>query len=292
VAKAKAPSTVSSNGGAPPHSSPALELCEVSRAFGGLQAVNDVDLHVEPGEIVGLIGPNGAGKTTLFDLMSGFLAVDSGLISLHGNDITRQSPEARARAGLGRSFQDARLFPGLTVAESIAVGLDLEVDVRDPLAIALAVSAATESQARTMERVDELIERMGLGAFRDKFIAELSTGSRRIVDLACIIGLQPSVILFDEPSSGIAQREAEALGPLLAQVRDETGAALVVIEHDMPLVTSIADRLIALDLGHPIAEGPPDVVVRHPAVVSSYLGGDPSVVARSGTAEPTKELVS
>jgi ABC-type branched-subunit amino acid transport system ATPase component len=254
--------------------------------------VSDVDLHVSPGEIVGLIGPNGAGKTTLFDLMSGFLTVDSGLISLHGRDITHESPEARARAGLGRSFQDARLFPGLTVTEAIAVGLDLEVDVRDPLAIALAVSAATESEARTMERVDELIERMGLGAFRDKFIAELSTGSRRIVDLACIIGLQPSVILFDEPSSGIAQREAEALGPLLAQVRDETGAALVVIEHDMPLVTSIADRLIALDLGHPIAEGPPDDVVRHPAVVSSYLGGDPTAVARSGATEPTKELVS
>ena len=133
---------------------------------------------------------------------------------------------------------------------------------------------------------------MGLGAFRDKFVAELSTGSRRIVDLACIMGRSPTVILFDEPSSGIAQREAEALGPLLTRVRDETGAALLVIEHDMPLVTSISDRMIAMDQGHPIAEGPPQDVVRHPDVVSSYLGGDPSVVARSGDTDASKELVS
>ncbi len=281
-----------SNGHADPAQPPAVEVRGLSRSFGGLQAVSEVDLLVAPGEVVGLIGPNGAGKTTLFDLLSGFLVADEGAILLHGDDITTRSPEMRARAGLGRSFQDARLFPGLTVVEAIAVGLDQDVDVHDPIAIALAVSAATASETKTMERVDELIERMGLGAFRDKFVAELSTGSRRIVDLACIIGLKPSVILFDEPSSGIAQREAEALGPLLTRVRDETGAALLVIEHDMPLVTSIADRMIALDQGRVIADGLPDVVVRHPDVVSSYLGGDPSAVARSGAADPKKELVS
>jgi branched-chain amino acid transport system ATP-binding protein len=270
----------------------AVEVQQLTRSFGGVQAVSEVDLRVDPGEIVGIIGPNGAGKTTLFDLLSGFLTADRGSIALHGHDITNHTPDARARAGLGRSFQDARLFPGLTVAEAIAVALDQDVEVRDPLAIALAVSAATRSEARTMARVDELIALMGLEAFRDKFIAELSTGSRRIVDLACIMGRAPTVILFDEPSSGIAQREAEALGPLLTRVRDETGAALLVIEHDMPLVTGIADRLIAMDQGRPIAEGDPRDVVRHPDVVSSYLGGDPTAVARSGAAEPPKELVS
>src|SRR5690606_37438646 len=175
------------------------------------------DLTVAPGEIVGLIGPNGAGKTTLFDLLSGFLPSDTGTIELHGRDVTALGPEARARAGLGRSFQDARLFPGLTVAETVAVSLDQSVEVRDPVAIALAVSAAARSEAATRDQVDELLARFGIEAFGDKFVAELSTGSRRIVDLACIAGLQPSVILFDEPSSGVAQREAEALAPLLLQ---------------------------------------------------------------------------
>ncbi|MEX0875635.1 MAG: ATP-binding cassette domain-containing protein [Actinomycetota bacterium] len=260
----------------------ALEIREVRRSFGGVVAVDDLSLYVAPGEIVGVIGPNGAGKTTLFDLASGYLPVERGAVFLHGRPVTELGPDARARLGLGRSFQDARLFPGLTVSEAIAVGMDRAVDVRDPLAIALGVSDAGASERLTVDRVDELIELMGLGAFRDKFLAELSTGSRRIVDLACVLGHAPSVILFDEPSSGIAQREAEALGPLLKRVRDDTGAALLVIEHDMPLVTSIADRLIALDLGRVVTEGDPAQVVRHPDVVASYLGVDRSAVNRSG----------
>ncbi len=132
------------------------------------------------------------------------------------------------------------------------------------------------------KRVDELVELMGLGAFRTKFLRELSTGSRRIVDLACVVAHRPTVILFDEPSSGIAQRETEALGPVLLQIREGLGAALLVIEHDMPLVSSVSDRLIAMDQGRVIAEGPPDVVLTDPLVVESYLGSNADVLARSG----------
>ncbi|HWL66242.1 MAG TPA: ATP-binding cassette domain-containing protein, partial [Actinomycetota bacterium] len=192
------------------------------------------------------------------------------------------SADARARIGLARSFQDARLFPGLTVEEAIAVGLDREVGVKDPLVISLGLDSAATSERETKQRVDELVELMGLDAFRNKFIAELSTGTRRIVDLACVLGHRPSVILFDEPSSGIAQREAEALAPLLSKIRDDTGAALVVIEHDIPLVTSISDRMVALDLGRVIAEGSPRDVVRDPAVVTSYLGTNDAAITRSG----------
>jgi branched-chain amino acid transport system ATP-binding protein len=141
---------------------------------------------------------------------------------------------------------------------------------------------AFDSEVDVHKRVDELIDLMGLEAFRSKFLRELSTGSRRIVDLACVVAHRPTVILFDEPSSGIAQRETEALAPLLLRIREGLGAALLVIEHDMPLVTSVADRLVAMDQGRVIAEGDPDAVLRHPAVVASYLGTNADVLARSG----------
>ena len=141
----------------------------------------------------------------------------------------------------------------------------------------------SDSEQAVAARVDELIDLMGLGAFADKFVSELSTGSRRIVDLACILGHEPSVILFDEPSSGIAQRETEALGPLLLRMRDATGASLLVIEHDMPLITSVADRLVAMDLGRVVTIDTPYSVVHHPHVVASYLGTTEDAIQRSGT---------
>ena len=259
-----------------------LETRGLSKRFGGIAATNDVSFTLHDNEIVGFIGPNGAGKTTLFDEISGFLPLDAGTIYLDGEDVTFLSPDGRARRGLGRSFQDARLFPALTVVETIAISLERIVDVRDPIAAGLNLPAVIESEAKISEKVEELIELMGLNAFADKFISELSTGSRRIVDLACILGHGPKVILFDEPSSGIAQKETEALGPLLLRIRENTGASLLVIEHDMPLITSISDRMVALDLGTVVTIGPPDEVINHPQVVSSYLGGSEEIIARSG----------
>jgi branched-chain amino acid transport system ATP-binding protein len=261
----------------------ALEVRELARSFGGIRALDEVDLAVAPGEIVGIIGPNGAGKTTLFDVVSGFTPAEGGKVVLGGTDITDLSPQARARRGLGRSFQDARLFPALTVEEAIAVALEREVEVGDPLSAALHLPTVFDSEEKLRRRVDELIDLLGLGAFRSKFVRELSTGSRRIVDLACVVGHRPTVVLLDEPSSGIAQRETEALGPLLRRIREGLGAALVVIEHDMPLITAVSDRMVAMDQGRVIAAGPPDAVLHHPDVVASYLGTDEAVIARSGT---------
>ncbi len=267
-----------------------MQVRDVTKAFGGIHALSSVSFDVQAGELLGFIGPNGAGKTTLFDVISGFLEPDTGsiLVSHAGEtrDISRRSPQYRARHGLGRSFQDGRLFPALTVAETIAVALETHVEVRDPVAAALNLPAVVDSEHAVATRVEELIELMGLGAFRDKFVRELSTGSRRIVDLACVVAHGPSVLLLDEPSSGIAQREAEALGPLLLRIRDALGTSLLVIEHDLPLLSSIADRMIALDLGEVIAAGPPAEVVHEPRVVASYLGTMEAAVARSG-ARPT-----
>ena len=261
---------------------PALQTLELTRSFGGVRAVDTVSLDVARGEVVGIIGPNGAGKTTLFDVVSGFIPADDGKILLDGHDITNLAPGYRAKRGLGRSFQDARLFPAMTVDEALAVSLERFITSRDPVSAALHLPNAYDSEQRVAKRVDELVELMGLGAFHTKFLRELSTGSRRIVDLACVVAHRPTVILFDEPSSGIAQRETEALGPLLLRIREGLGAALVVIEHDMPLVSAVSDRLIAMDQGRVIAEGPPDAVLHDPVVVESYLGSNSDVLARSG----------
>jgi ABC-type branched-subunit amino acid transport system ATPase component/MFS family permease len=270
---------------------PALEGRHIVKRFGGIHAVDDVSIALGRGEILGLIGANGAGKTTLVDVVSGYLTADVGTVFLEGEDVTSWGPDRRARARLGRSFQTARLFPSLTVAETLAVALERHLEVRDPLSAAFALPAARDSEIAMRARVEELIELMKLGAFRDKFISELSTGSRRIVDIACTMAHDPSVLLLDEPSSGIAQRETEALAPVLLRVREETGASLLVIEHDMPLVSAIADRLIALETGRVISSGSPQDVLSDPAVIASYLGTDDTVLQRSGSTTSTSPPV-
>ena len=273
-------SATSGNGG---KDAPAvLGVDGLTKRFGGITAVNGVSFTLHDGEILGLIGPNGAGKTTIFDLLSGILPSDAGRIRLQGVDITDMGPDRRAAMGLGRSFQDARIFPSLTVAENIAIGLERHIETRDHLASLLALPAVLESERDVAYTVDDLIELMNLQAFRDKFVSELSTGSRRIVDLAMAIAHDPAVLLLDEPSSGIAQRETEALGPLLQHIQSETGCAMLVIEHDMPLITSVSDQIIALDLGTVILQDRPEAVITDPRVVSSYLGGDAAVIQRSG----------
>jgi branched-chain amino acid transport system ATP-binding protein len=268
---------------------PVLEVRGLTKAFGGINAVTDVSFTVHDHEILGLIGPNGAGKTTIFDMISGHLPNNGGRIMLAGQDITGWAPEKRAAIGLGRSFQDARIFPSLTVAENIAIGLERHIEVRDHVSALFSTPAMRESETDVAFTVDDLIELMGLGAFRDKFVAELSTGSRRIVDLAMSIAHDPTVLLLDEPSSGIAQRETEALGPLLRRIREEAGCALLVIEHDMPLITSLSDSIVALDLGQVLMQGPPSDVLADERVVNAYLGNDPASINRStGASAPAK----
>jgi branched-chain amino acid transport system ATP-binding protein len=261
-----------------------LQCRGVTKRFGGITAVDSVDVDLRDGEIIGLIGHNGAGKTTLMDCISGFLKIDGGRIGIQGLDVTEWQPHERARAGLGRSFQDARLYPSLTVAETIAVARERHLANHDIMASTLGLPASYEVEMDIAMKVEELIDLMGLGAYREKLTGELSTGSRRIVDLACILAQGPSVLMLDEPSGGVAQKETEALGPLLLRVRERTGCSILVIEHDMPLLSSICDQLIALETGAIIATGTPDEVLSHPAVIESYLGTDDSAINRSGSA--------
>lgn len=261
----------------------AMSVEGLVRSFGGIRAVSEVSFDIAPREIVGIIGPNGAGKTTLFDLISGFTPSESGRVFLGGREITEAMPAERAAAGLGRSFQDARLFPELTVHETLAVATERFVKSRSMLAAALRLPQMFDSEQKVALRVDELLELMGLTQYRHSFIRELSTGTRRVVDLACQVAHRPTVILLDEPSSGIAQREVEALAPVLLRLRNEMGASLIVIEHDMPLISSISDRLIALDQGVVVTIGSPSEVLENPEVVESYLGTSAVAISRSGT---------
>ena len=259
-----------------------LECRGVIKRFGGITAVNDVHIGLRNGEILGLIGHNGAGKTTLFDLMSGFLPLDGGQILLGGMNIGTWPAHMRATAGLGRTFQEARLFPSLTVQETIAVAFERHLLSRDLIAAGLRLPASLDSEYDVGRKVDELVTLMGLGAFAEKLVGELSTGTRRIVELACVLAQDPAVLMLDEPSGGVAQRETEAMGPLLQRVQIHSGCSILVVEHDMPLLTTICDRMIALELGEVIAEGTPAEVLDHPRVVESYLGTKESAIQRSG----------
>jgi ABC-type branched-subunit amino acid transport system ATPase component/ABC-type branched-subunit amino acid transport system permease subunit len=255
-----------------------LEVSRVRKSYGGLTAVDDVSCLVKDGETVGIIGPNGAGKTTLFEVLAGFVTCEAGRVLFDGNDVTKWSPEKRAGAGLIRSFQDVQLFPTMTVLETIQ--LALERRLRTSFAESILGMSARDRAKEKLAR--DMVGSMGLWSFRNKQIQELSTGTRRITELACLVGLKPKLLLLDEPSSGIAQRETEALGDLLNDLKNEHGMTLVVIEHDIPMIMGLADRIVAMDAGKLIAEGPPQIVRDNPAVVEAYLGGRIEAIERSG----------
>jgi len=260
---------------------PVLLVEDLHLSFGGVHALDGVAIELHAGEIVGLIGSNGAGKSTLINVISGVLQPQSGSISLLGSDVSGLPPEMRAALGLARSFQAAHLFPGLTVRETI------QAIVGSRKGIGVLSSMARTPWARRAERecraqADALIERMGLAPWADTLTADLSTGTRRVCDLALQLAAAPRVLLLDEPTAGVAQRETEAFGPLLRRIREELDCAVIIVEHDMPLLMGLCDRVYAMAEGRVIAEGTPEEMRNDPQVVASYLGTDETAISRSG----------
>jgi ABC-type branched-subunit amino acid transport system ATPase component/ABC-type branched-subunit amino acid transport system permease subunit len=261
-----------------------LDVDDVTVRFGGLVALSSVSMHVDDGEIVGLIGTNGAGKSTLMDVISGFTSADEGTVRLLGRDVTDQRPHARARLGMARVFQDARLFPGLTVREALQTALEAD-DPSDLVPVIAAFAPAREAEERKRTTARAYVSLFGLGRYADVHIADLSTGTRRIVEMACLSAQGSRLLLLDEPTAGVAQRESEAMAPMIRRVREELGASVLVIEHDMPMIMGLSDRVYCLAAGAEIASGTPEEVRFDPAVVAAYLGTDDRAIDRSDRAE-------
>jgi branched-chain amino acid transport system ATP-binding protein len=254
-----------------------FEVRSIGMSFGGLRVLEDVSFHVDKGEIVGLIGPNGAGKTTLFDVISGFRTPSHGHVFFNGVDLIEEKPFRRAWLGLGRTFQTARLFQNETVLDVVKTACHrrvVEGAVRTMLAGVLATRRSMRREAEIQAKAEAIIERLGLTDYAPKRCAELSYGTLRLTELATVLAMEPELVLLDEPSSGIAQRETEALGPLLLELREELGATFLLIEHDMPLIMGVSDRIVALAAGQVLAEGPPAAIQANEAVIEAYLGGN------------------
>jgi ABC-type branched-subunit amino acid transport system ATPase component len=262
-------------------------VSDVRVRFGGIIAVDDVSITVHPGEIVGLIGSNGAGKSTLMNVVSGFQPVAGGSVHLWDVDATDLQPHERARVGLGRVFQDARLFGDLTVQETVALALEIH-GRSEFLPVLLAYPPARRLEASQRREAAEIVDFLGLGRYANEFVANLSTGTRRIVELSSLLARRSRLLLLDEPTAGVAQRETEVFGPLIQRIRAELDAAVLIIEHDMPLVLSMSDRVYCLDAGQCIAEGLPEDVRANPAVVAAYLGTDERAIARSDAPKARK----
>ncbi len=267
---------------------PLLELKGVSLSFGGLKVVDGLDLHVDEGEIVSVIGPNGAGKTTLFNLITGIYRPAEGDITLDGRSIVGLEPHKISQRGISRTFQTLRLFLNMSVKENVmaaAYGHTRSGVFSSMLRTPRMRREEREIEALAEQRLSFFGKRL-MGYRWDQPAYSLSYANRRRLEIARATATNPRILLLDEPAAGMNPAETHEITELIAQLRDEGGYTILVIEHDMPLLTSVADRMVALESGSVIAEGEPGEVLADPAVVQAYLGGSQAAIARSGPGGP------
>jgi len=246
----------------------------LSISFGGLKAVNDISFKVQKNTIFSVIGPNGSGKTTIFNLINGVYKPDGGKILLDGENLVGYTPDRIARRGVARTFQNIELFSNATVIDNLLLGrhIHMKTGVFSGAFMWGRRSRAAEEEIRNIKIVEKIIDVFDLQMVRDQFVSELPYGKRKLVELGRALALEPKILLLDEPSAGMNTEEKEDLHIWIKDIQEDYKVTILLIEHDMNMVMGISDRVLAMNQGEKIVEGPPQEVQRHPEVIKAYLG--------------------
>ncbi|HET6816291.1 MAG TPA: ABC transporter ATP-binding protein [Mycobacteriales bacterium] len=267
-----------------------LEVRDLTIRFGGLTAIDSLDLKVDEWEIVGLMGPNGAGKTTAFNCITGFYKPSRGQVFYRGDDVTKLPPHRKAALGIGRTFQNVGMVKSETVLENLLTAQHTKTGY-GALQAVVGSGVVRAREKELVTRAEAILELLGLGEFRDRRLGALSYGTLKLLELGCALATDPDLLLLDEPSSGMGPEESHQLGERLLTLRKELGVTMLLIEHHVPLVAAVCDYVYVLNFGKLLAEGDPDHVRNHPEVVAAYLGGEaPEALAETELPEDQQEL--
>jgi branched-chain amino acid transport system ATP-binding protein len=267
-----------------------LEVNELAIRFGGLQALQGLNMEVNEYEIVGLIGPNGAGKTTAFNCITGFYQPNQGTVRYRGRDVTKAPPHVKAAMGFGRTFQNVGMVKSATAMENLKTAQHAKTEY-DVVSGLVGAPSSLNVEKRLEAKADAILELLGLSEIRDKKVGGQSYGTLKLLELGCALATDPDILLLDEPTSGMGPDESDELGERLLALRREFALTMLVIEHHVPLVLRVCDHVYVLNFGRLLAEGKPSVIQTHPEVVAAYLGGEaPEALEQTQETEEDAEL--